>query len=256
MPITESGVSMISTSHAAHTALCFQTGQSLLPVSPEPSHSVYPPHSCQEAASEAICLSDLVEATCIELRPLLAHHQVTLLFNRAARGLPLVFGRRAALRAALLECVEAAIVHARLEVDPTRSLAIEILFATDADQVHLTLRNLGAIEMVTLGEPDSCLGTGSLSHEAPAAFAESRQHVVFPFARMLLLSMGGQVVVRQADGTGVECTLSMPCAPDPAETTGKSTHHAHIYAGLLTRVATHTPVVTTPAHMLTTHGRA
>lgn len=98
----------------------------------------------------------------------------------------------------MLECVEAAIVHARLEVDPTRSLAIEILFATDADQVHLTLRNLGAIEMVTLGEPDSCLGTGSLSHEAPATFAESEQHVVFPFARMLLLSMGGQVVVRRS----------------------------------------------------------
>jgi hypothetical protein len=152
--------------------------------------------------------------------------------------------------------VEAAIVHARLEVDPTRSLAIEILFATDADQVHLTLRNLGAIEMVTLGEPDSGLCTGSLSHEAPAAFADSRQHVVFPFARMLLLSMGGQVVVRQTDGAGVECTLSMPCAPDPAETIGKPTHHAHIYAGLLTRVATHTPAVTTSAHMLMTHGRA
>ncbi|MBY0464821.1 MAG: hypothetical protein K2W33_07730, partial [Burkholderiales bacterium] len=169
-----------------------------------------PPLEADHAISEAISLPDMVHATCIELRPLLAHHQVTLLINGDARGLPWVFGNRARLRAALWECMEAAIVHARLEVDTYRSLAMEIVFSTDASQVHLTIRNLGAIETVTLGEPGSGLTPQPGQTDAAALATESRQHLVFPFARVLLQSLGGQVVVRQPAGGGVECTVSLP----------------------------------------------
>ena len=190
-----------------------------------------------QALSEAISLSDMVQATCIELRPLLAHHQITLLLNGDARALPLVFGDRVKLRAALWECMEAAIVHARLEVDPSRSLAMEILFSTDADQVHLTLRNLGAIDMVTLGEPDSCLMPPSGTGGWETVGTERRQHVVFPFARVLLQSLGGNVVVHQTEGAGVACTLSLPRLSSHTGTALRPAHHAQIYAGLLTRLA-------------------
>lgn len=186
--------------------------------------------------NEAISLPDMVQAVCTELRPLLVHHQITLLFSGDARALPLVFGQRAPLRAALWECLEAAVVHARLGVEPGRSLALELLFSTDANQVHLTVRSLGVIEEVTL------TGTGHpepLMHRpAPAAPrpTEPRQHVVFPFAQLLLQNLGGQVLVHHGEGGALACTLSLPCADSHALEAMQEAHHAHIYAGLLTRL--------------------
>jgi hypothetical protein len=185
--------------------------------------------------NEAISLPDMVHAVCTELRPLLAHHRITLLFNGDARALPLVFGQRAPLRTALWECLEAAVVHARLGVEPQRSLALEMGFSTDANQVHLTLRSLGAIEEVTLTDSGHALPLA----QPPAGVApapEPRQHVVFPFARLLLHSLGGQVVVHHSDGGDLACTLSLPCADERATAEAHQAHHAQIYAGLLTRL--------------------
>jgi hypothetical protein len=186
--------------------------------------------------SEAISLPDMVHAVCTELRPLLAHHQVSLLFNGDARALPLVFGHRDKLRTALWECVEAAVVHARLALEPDRSLAMELLFSTDADQVHLTIRSLGAIEEVTLASDGSAAPATADSTSGAIPANEPRQHMVFPFARLLLQSQGGQVVVNQGNDGGMECTLSLPCADDHVADAPLGKHHAQIYAGLLTRL--------------------
>lgn len=197
-------------------------------------------HAPYAEISEAICLPDLVHATCIELRPLLAHHQVTLLLNGDARALPRVFGNRCKLRAALRECIEAAIVHARLEIEPDRSLAMEILFSTDADRVHLTIRSLGAIEQVTLGGPETDASAAARTEPVFVAANEPRnrpQHIVFPFARVLLHSLGGQVVVQQSPSVGMACTVSLPGVREPMSEPPIDAHHAEIYAGLLTRLA-------------------
>lgn len=193
------------------------------------------------AASEAICLRDLVHATCIELRPWLAHHQVTLLLNGDAHNLPRVFGNRDQLRTALWECMEATIVHARLAVEPSRSLAMEISFSTDANHVHLTIRSLGAIEHVTLGGaaedtlPDPLTEAGS--HNPVTTDPHVRQqHIVFPFARVLLQSLGGQVAVNEAHGGGAACTVSLPGLSEVSRTQPIPEHHALVYAGLLTRL--------------------
>lgn len=186
-------------------------------------------------ANQAIFLPDMVQAIGMELRPVLASHQVTLLFNGQAKAVPWVFGHRDQLRAALWECVEAAIVHARLEVDASRSLAVEILFMTDADQVHLIIRSLGAIEDITLGADGAAAGSATGSEGTSAEPTELRQRLVFPFARLSLLSLGGQVTVRQPEGAGVECTVSLPRAT-PADAAGQPDHHAQVYAGLLTRL--------------------
>lgn len=198
---------------------------------------VHTPCDLSRPRNEAISLPDMVQAVCSELRPLLTHHRITLLFNGDARGLPLVFGQRDPLRTALWECVEAAVVHARLGVEPSRSLALEILFSTDTDQVHLTIRSLGAIEVVTLTETGCALpetAPADTRENTPAA--EPRQHVVFPFARVLLQSLGGQVVVHHSHDGGLECTLSMPCASTDDAAAVPGQHHAQIYAGLLTRL--------------------
>lgn len=224
--------------HATSPSSIHTTAHSSQLPSPFAKATAYPV-SCDaiQAVNEAISLPDMVHATCIELRPLLAHHQVTLLLNGNAQALPLVFGNRALLRAALWECMEAAVAHARLEVEIERSLAMEVVFSTDTDQVHLTIRNLGAIEVVTL-EGANCTHPPHSPHSRPAYVPpETRQHVVFPFARVLLQSLGGQVVVRHEIGAGVECTVSLPRIADSTEATRQATHHAHIYAGLLTRMA-------------------
>lgn len=186
-------------------------------------------------ANQAISLPDMVQAICIELRPLLASHQVTLLFSGQARAVPLVFGHRDQLRAALWECVEAAIVHARLEVNASRSLAMEILFMTDADQVHLIIRSLGAIEEITLTADGAAAEPVASLLPSSAELTELRQRLVFPFARLSLHSLGGQVSVSQPEGAGVECTVSLPLAA-PSAAADQPDHHAQVYAGLLTRL--------------------
>lgn len=186
--------------------------------------------------SEAISLPDMVESVCTELRPLLAHHRVTVLFNGGTGCLPLVFGQRGPLRAALWECLEAAIIHARLGVEHHRSLALELVFSTDANQVHLSVINLGAIEEVSLDANGCARDTRPNHPEASAPARDPRQHVVFPFARVLLQSLGGQVVVHQGEAGALQCTLSLPCASAEATEAAYRKHHAQIYAGLLTRL--------------------
>lgn len=195
-------------------------------------------------ANEAIALPDMVQSICIELKPLLSSHNITLLFNGEARSLPLVFGHRAELRTALWECIEAAIVHARLEVDASRSLAMDILFMTDADQVHLVIRSLGAIEEITLGPDGAGCGENACETGTDAEPSALRQQLVFPFARLSLHSLGGQVSVRQPDGAGVECTVSLPRAPQQPHGQPHH-HHAQVYAGLLTRL-THAALLGQP----------
>lgn len=233
--------------HRTDIALAGAIPPPVLPA-PETHGGAQTPCGLGHPRNEAISLPDMVHAVCTELRPLLAHHQITLLFSGDARGLPLVFGQRDPLRAALWECVEAAVVHARLGVEPHRSLAIEILFATDANQVHLTLRSLGAIEVVTLTE-SGCAAPESTAHtRASAVAAEPRQHVVFPFARVLLQSLGGQVVVQHSHDGGMACTLSLPCVNGDTAAEAPGEHHAQIYAGLLTRL-TQTGLLTGQHHL-------
>lgn len=89
----------------------------------------------------------------------------------------------------------------------------------DADPVHLIISSLaadGAAAGPGIG-PQGCL------------------RLVFPFARLSLLSLGGQVTVRQPEGAGVECTVSLPRAT-PADAAGQPDHHAQVSAGLLTRL--------------------
>ena len=133
--------------------------------------------------------------------------------------------------------MEAAVIHARLAVDINRSLAMEMLFTTDADQVHLTIRNLGAIEEVTLAPDGSAAHDSSAVQPDTPACDEPRQHMVFPFARLLLQSLGGQVVVNHGTGGEMECTLSLPCANGNNPAHQAEHHHAQIYAGLLTRMS-------------------
>lgn len=194
------------------------------------------PCGWNQPRTEAISLPDMVQAVCTEMGPLFEHHQITPLLNGDTRGLPWVVGQRTPLRAALWECVEAVVVHARLGVEAHRSLAIEMRFATDANQVHLTLRSLGAIEVVTLTASGSAAPEDTDHRGASTGLAEPRQHVVFPFARVLLQHLGGQVVVQHSADGGMACTLSLPCVTPEMAAAAPGKHHAQIYAGLLTRL--------------------